>query len=123
MVAEPHIQSTQFANFGTKAHTLTPEDRERARQARAHSQARTKAARIARMQDVAEEIALDAKHDAQERLSAMKTFETLEERLRILSMKPLPGSLKPEATRKAHKSLARSTLADLVTPTQCESPS
>lgn len=48
------------------------------------------------LQEVAYSLAYDESLSAKERLEAMRTFDALSERRRILRMKPLPGSLKPE---------------------------
>lgn len=54
------------------------------------------------MQDVAFDLAMNASEPT-ERLAAMRAFDVLCERKRILKMKPLPGSLKPDDDPKSKR--------------------
>ena len=102
--ADAHVQPRQ-------RHVLTDEDRRRAVQNRERNRADSKERQSERMQAIALSIAETDANKAL-RLQAMKAFDVLEERLRLLHMKPLPGSLKPEQRKHDARAKRVSMLAE-----------
>jgi hypothetical protein len=64
------------------------------------------------MQDVLFADAMNPEATPKDRATSACAWDKLEERIRILSMKPLPGSLKPESPK------AKRRVASVVEPTE-----
>lgn len=99
-------------------HKFTPEERARGVEAaakanRAASQSSQKAIAL-EMQQVARQIALTDKSNGV-RVQAIRAVDICAERIRLIEMKPLPGSLKPELAKPApsRPRRARDYLADV----------
>lgn len=100
-------------------HKFTPEERARgvaaaAKANRAASQSSQKAIAL-EMQQVARQIALSDKSNGV-RVQAIRAVDICAERIRLIEMKPLPGSLKPELAKPAvaqRPRRARDYLADV----------
>jgi len=118
-----------LSHFGEKLHQWDDNDRAKAAEARSRRAKSTEQRRLEQMQDVALDVALNDPSKAL-RLQAMKAYDVLAERLRIVRGEPLPGSFRPEPAKKARTTAQRATLADLnaqaeqpSAPTQCDSAS